>query len=58
MKMRNNPGTEKIAQTASFTDEAAPADPKGVTFGQPLKCSQQSKRFRRRPIAQPLACGL
>jgi hypothetical protein len=43
MKMRNNPGTEKIVQTASFTDEAAPADPKGVTPGQPLNARGRRK---------------
>jgi hypothetical protein len=43
MKMRNNPGTELLAQTASFTNEAAPTDSKGTTPSQSF-----SARNRRR----------
>jgi hypothetical protein len=43
MKMRNNPGREVLAQTASFTDEAAGADSKGVAPSQSF-----SARNRRR----------
>jgi hypothetical protein len=43
MKMRNNPETEILAQTASFTDKAATADLKGVTPGQPLNARGRRK---------------
>ena len=43
MKMRSNPGREVLAQTASFTDEAAGADSKGVAPSQSF-----SARNRRR----------
>ena len=43
MKMRNNPGREVLAQTASFTDKAATADSKGVMPSQSF-----SARNRRR----------
>ena len=34
MKMRNNPETEILAQTASFTDKTATGDSKGVAASQ------------------------
>jgi hypothetical protein len=43
MKMRNNPGTELLAQTASISDEANPTDPKGTMPSQSF-----SARNRRR----------
>src|SRR3984885_13695411 len=43
MKMRNNPGKELLAQTASFIDEATPTDSQGTTPNQSF-----SARNRRR----------
>ena len=43
MKMRNNPGTEVFAQTASSTDEAATADTKRVAPGQSLSARNRRK---------------